>query len=72
MSKEKPLQGKTYEISMMYLRYHIGEILLKIQMGATYVLLHGKNEKPVAVLQGLPGERLTMNIAGDGRVSYTA
>ncbi len=72
MPQKKPLEGKTYEISMMYLRNHIGEIILSIQMGATYILLHGKNEKPVAVLQALPGERLTINVAGNGKVTYTS
>ena len=71
MDEEKPLHGKTFEISMMDFRNNIGAIVTKVQLGATYVLFHGKNRKPVAVLQDLPGG-LVLNIDSKGKTTYKA
>jgi hypothetical protein len=62
---------KTTEISMMELRTKLGEIIIRIKLGETFILLHGKNKKQVAVIHGLPCECLSITINSAGKKSYS-
>lgn len=68
MNKDQ-LVGEFEKITMMDLRYHIGEIFLQVELGKVYLLTHAG--KPVAVLSRPPGETLRTVIESDGTSNYS-
>lgn len=63
------LDGKLEKISMMEFRNRIGSIMQQVDLGKTFILTYGKNNKPVAVIQKLPADLVTV-IESDGTLNY--
>ena len=63
------LQGQIEEITMMGFRAGPGDVIDSVLMGKTFIIT--RSGKPMAVLQRLPGERLTMNVDSKGKVTYS-
>ena len=62
------LTGQIEEISMMDLRSRPGEIITAVSYGKKYIIK--RNNKPLAVLMKLPGERLSIIVNPKGEISY--
>jgi len=65
--KNHPLAGQLETITMMELRLRIGEVILQVKMGKTFILTH--QGKRVAVVQPLPADLVTI-INSDGTLDY--
>jgi prevent-host-death family protein len=64
----KPMKDKIETITAMDFRRQPGEILDSVALGKTFIVT--KQGKPCAVLQPLPGERLTIVVRSDGSMDY--
>lgn len=62
------LVGQIEEITMMDFRKAPGDVIDEVVLGKTFIVT--RQGKPMAVLQKLPGERLTINAKSDGTFSY--
>lgn len=65
------LEGSFREIDMTYFRKQPGKVMLQVGMGRVFLITHGQNKKPVAVLSRPPGEQLMVEVDGDGKASWT-
>lgn len=63
-----PFAGKLETITAMDFRKSPGEILDSVMFGKTFVIT--KQGKPCALLTQLPGQRLAITVARDGKQSY--
>lgn len=63
------LIGELEVISMTEFRERPGEVIDAVDLGKVFVL--ERNKKPIAVLSGLPGVNLAMEINENGNVSYS-
>lgn len=62
------LRGQLEYLALQDMRAAPGDIINQVQMGKVYVIT--KQGKPVAVLQALPGDRLSINLDGKGHTTY--
>lgn len=62
------LKNKLEEITVSEFRKQPGEVFAQVGMGKTFVVT--KNGSAVAVVSKVPGEQLTMDVRGNGRVKY--
>lgn len=68
LTDSQPLRGQLEYLALQDMRAAPGDIINQVQMGKVYVIT--KQGKPVAVLQALPGERLSIEIDGQGKATY--
>lgn len=63
------LTGQIEEITMTDFRASPGDVIDSVLMGKTFIIT--RQGKPLACLQRLPGERLSMVVGKTGKGSYT-